>query len=950
MKKWVWFVLINMCQIAAFAQSHVVSGSLADGKDQSPLINAVVQIAPAADTSGWNSTVSDLDGKFSFTAVADNSYLLKVTYIGYATKLKFFQVKGADVNLGPIAVSQNARVLNSVTVEEKAIRVQQKSDTTEFNAGSFKTNRDATAEELVTKMPGITNENGTIKAQGEQVQKVTVDGKEFFGDDVSLALRNLPSEVVGGVQVYDRMNDQSAFIGFNDGNTQKTMNIVTKNGRNNGVFGKIYAGAGYISDPRYQAGANINWFEGNRRLSLIAMSNNTNQQNFSIQDIAGATGASMPNFPGGGRGGGSGGPGGGRRGGGGGGGMGNDAIQNFMTGQQGGISTTHAAGLNFSDVWGKRKNFKFTGSYFFNYSDNGNTTDLTRKYLNAGDSSTVYTQHNTTNSININHRLNFRMEWAIDSFTTAIFTPKFTWQTNRQSSATNGLSTIAGSEFLSNVKSEYSGSNKAYTVGGDLLVQHKFRGMYQTVSLNLGTNITNRDGNSAQQSNSLFSNPADTVLLDQKGINNSRSYNVYGNLTFTDALSKSAMVQVNYQPSVTWSKSDKETFNRNSGNGEYNLRDTLLSSQYNSTYLQQRGGISFRFKGQRWNMSVGTNLQYARLTGQTIYPTAFATDHSFLNMLPVFSFDYRFKNNSNLRINYRTNTSPPSMTQLQSVVDNSNPLVLSTGNPDLKQNYSHFIMARYNFANMKKGTNFFLFAMFNYVQNYVANTTIVAQRDTVVRNIALRAGSQLTLPQNLDGYMNANLFLNYGFPLSRIKCNMNLNAGVMYTRTPGVVNNLFNYSNNAAPTAGFNLSSNISEKIDFSIGYRGSYNIVKNMLATVSSNNYYTHSANLRFNWLFWKGFVVNTTMENTLYRGLQNYNQNIFIWNAALGYKFLKDKSLELRVSVNDILNQNSGVSRTVTETYIEDSRNRVLQRYWMATLTWTIRYFKKPAESSRP
>ncbi|MFN8276228.1 MAG: outer membrane beta-barrel protein [Chitinophagales bacterium] len=918
-----------------------VSGTLLDAKDRSPLTGAVVQYAQQNDTAHWQAVITDTAGNFSFQTNSGN-YYIRMRYIGYVTTTRALRIAAPVMNLGPQLMQENSQLLKTVTVEERAIRVQQKNDTTEFNAGAFKTNRDATAEELVTKMPGISNENGTIKAQGEQVQKVTVDGKEFFGDDVNLALKNLPSEIVGGVQVYDRMNDQSAFTGFNDGNTQKTMNIVTRNGRNNGVFGKIYGGAGFIRDARYQAGANVNWFEGNRRLSLIFMSNNTNQQNFSMQDIAGATGASMPNFPGGGRGGPGGGGGGGR-----GRGQGppmSDNITNFLTTQQGGISTTHALGLNFSDVWGKRKNLKFTGSYFFNYSDNDNTTSLSRKYLNAGDSSTVYKQDNTTTTNNQNHRMNFRIEWQLDSMNTIIFTPKFSFQKTKQNAFTDGLSTIAGKELLSDVKSNFSSGNNAYNAGGDLLIQHKFSGLYQTLSLTIGTNITNRTGTAAQQATSVYTAPTDTSALDQQSHNNSYSYNVYGNLTYTEGVGKNSMLQFSYQPSVTWNKADKGTYNRSSTG--YDALDTALTSQYTSVYQQQRGGISYRLKGKGWNLSLGTSLQYAQLKGETVFPNAFTTNYSFIDVLPNASFEMRFKNNSNLRINYRTNTNAPTMQQLQPVIDNSNPLLLSAGNPDLQQSYSHFIMTRYNFTNTRKGTNFFLFAMFNYVQHYVANTTLLATSDTVLQQaVVLRAGSQLSVPKNVEGYINANLFMNYGFAIPKIKCNLNLSGGVSYSRTPGVINGRLNYSNTITPTAGFNLGSNISEKIDFNITYRASYNIVRNTLATVGTSNYFTHSAGARFNWLFWKGFVFNTTIDNTLYTGLQNFNQNIFIWNLALGYKFLKDKSLEVRGSVNDVLNQNSGISRNITETYIEDSRNKVLQRYWLLTLTWTMRYFNKPA-----
>ena len=315
-------------------------------------------------------------------------------------------------------------------------------------------------------------------------------------------------------------------------------------------------------------------------------------------------------------------------------------------------------------------------------------------------------------------------------------------------------------------------------------------------------------------------------------------------------------------------------------------------------------------------------------------------------MLPTFLLNYKFSETSNIRVVYRTSTNPPSVSQLQNVIDNSNPLLLSTGNQNLKQNYSHFGMVRFGFTNTKKAQSFFAFVSVNYTQNYIGNSTLIAQHDTLLNGTTfLRAGSQLTQPVNLkDGNMNANTFFTYGLPINKIKCNLNLNAGLSYTRTPSLINNAENLSNSYNVNAGFVLGSNISEKIDFTISYSANYNVVKNSLQKKSDNNYFTHNANIKFNWLFWKGFVFNTSLQNTFYTGVsQGFNQDIFLWNISLGYKFLKDKSLEVKAGVSDVLNQNSSIGRTVSDTYVEDSKTQVLKRYLMMTVTYTLRYFKK-------
>ncbi len=923
---------------SAFAQNKL-DGVILDADDHSALTGATVKLFQVADSTKWQGTATDDSGKFVFSNLAKGLYQLHINYIGYKFAEQKVFVRDEDKHLGAINMAKGSTTLKDVNIVDNAVRVSQKNDTAEYNASAFKTNKDANVEDLVTKMPGITNDNGTIKAHGEQVKKVLIDGKEYFGDDAQLAMKNLPSDVVDRVQVFDQMSDQSFFTGFDDGNSQKAMNIMTKKGMNSGVFGKVYAGYGYLTDSRYSAGASINWFADNRRLSLIGMSNNVNIQNFSMQDLLGVTGSS------GGRGGGMGGPRGGGGRGGGGGGYGNSAANNFTVGQTGGISTTHSVGLNYSDVLGKKKHLKITGSYFFNMSNNINGTDLTRQYFNAGDSSTFYKESNTTTADNMNHRVNLRLEYLVDSMNNLIFTPKFSYQENKQTNIIDGQNTMA-TELLSRTISNYSSKNSGYNASGDLLYQHKFHKQYRTLSINIGTTINNKKGNTTQNALNSFQNISDSATIDQQANSIGTSYKVNGNITYTEPAGKTGMVQLTYEPSYTWNKSDKETFNRDTAAHTYSLLDTMLSNKYDNDYMTHKATASYRIKGTQFNFMVGISGQYALLTGASVFPYAYDTHLNFYNILPNAMLNYKFKNSSNLRIMYRTSTNPPSVSQLQSVIDNSNPLLLSTGNPNLKQSFSHFLMARYGFTNSKNAQSFFAFASANYTQNSIGNSTLIATNDTLINNlVTLHKGSQLTKPVNINGSLNVNSFFTYGLPITKIKCNLNFNAGFTYTRTPSLINNLQNLSNTYGVNGGITLGSNLSDKIDFTLSYMGTYNIVQNTLQTSSNNNYYQHNASLRFNWQFWKGFVFNTGLQNTLYAGVsQGYNQNIFLWNAALGYKFLKDQSLDVRVSVNDILNQNSGITRNVTETYVEDSKSKVLKRYMLLTVTYTIKY-KKPA-----
>ena len=344
------FLLAGLISPGVKAQS--LKGILQDAVEKTPLSNATVKLTPADSSSAQYSSVSDNKGIFIFNEIPNGNYSLSVTSIGYEDFKKSISVSEMNMDLGTIDVSKGAKTLATVVISGEAPPVKQKQDTLEYSANQFKVNPDATAEDLIKKMPGITvDQKGSVTAHGETVQKVTVDGRDFFGDDATATLRNLPSEVIDKIQVFDKLSDQAQLTGFDDGNTTKSINIVTKANMRNGNFGRVFAG--YGTDDRYSAGGNVSFFNNNRRISLVGLFNNINQQNFSSQDLLGVT--SSKNRGGGGNR--------GRRWWGGGNFRGGGDASNFLVGQQNGISKTNAFGINYSDLWGKK--IDVTGKLFF---------------------------------------------------------------------------------------------------------------------------------------------------------------------------------------------------------------------------------------------------------------------------------------------------------------------------------------------------------------------------------------------------------------------------------------------------------------------------------------------------------------------------------------------------------------------------------------------------------
>lgn len=933
------FSILNIQAQHTTALKGSISGTIQDTKTSEAIAYGTVAVINVKDSSIAGGAVSDEKGNFKIESFPFGNYFLKFSFIGYQNfKTENFSLNTnqPEKNFGLIKLKPSVTSLKTITVVGKETRVEQNGDTIGYSAKAYKTHPDADAEDLVTKMPGITSTNGTVTAHGETVKQVLVDGKPFFGDDPYMALKNLPAEVIDKIQVYDKLSDQAQFTGFDDGQTNKTMNIVTKAGKNNGQFGKIYAG--YGTDDRYIVGGNINLFEGDRRISILALSNNINQQNFSTQDLLGATGSNSGGGQGrGGRSGGSGG-----MSGGGGGGQGNSSINNFLVGPSSGISTTQAIGLNYSDKWGK--NIKITGSYFFNQADNQNNTTLTRKYITAKDSGLYYNEADAAINNNFNHRFNVRFEYKIDSLNSLIITPKLNLQEN------NANSTLLGNNIRNDANAPESRTNNAngsynagYTFSNNILLQHKFAKRGRTVSCGVETDLNNKNGNSSLHSLSNYYYLNDSSLLDQHSTQYTKGYTLSSTLSYTEPIDSFSRLMFTYTPSYTSNINDKETNNFNPVTDNYSSLDTLLSNKYKSIYLSNHAGIGYNVNKKKFMFMTSVNVQYAILTGNQDFPVVFAADKSFLNLLPQAMFNYKFSKGTNLRIMYRTSTTTPSITQLQNVINNSNPLLLSTGNADLKQDYEHTITLRYGKTSKQKATGLFAFLYGNYAQNYIGNSTLIPTHDTTVNDFVLKRGSQLSKPVNLQGYFNGRGLITYAIPVTAIRCNLNFNTGITYSHTPALINGLSNIANTYNLSAGTGLSSNINEKIDFNILYTANYSIVNNTIQTQSNNNYFYHTASLKLNWIIWKGIVFNTNLSHTLYTGLtQSFNQNYLLWNTSLAYKFFKDRSLEVKASVFDMLGQNTSISRTVTDTYIEDDRTNVLTRYYMITLTYNLKKFK--------
>lgn len=909
-----------------------VRGRVSDKNSLQPLQG--VSVAVLKDSKVIGGTASNERGFFMIENLKPDTYALQFTFIGYQTKKQVLILGEEPKMLGTILLEVDNQKLKEVTVQTTQIRVEQKGDTTSINADAYKVNSDATAEDLVKKMPGITVENGQVKAQGEDLKKVLVDGKEFFGDDAQMALRNLPAEVVDKVQIFDRMNDQAQFTGFRDGNTDKTMNILTKNGKNQGAFGKVYAG--YGTDERYQAGLTLNYFKNSRRITLLGMSNNINQQNFSMQDLFGSSGGRMgamianrnsgggrmPSMPGSG-------------------GMGD-----FMVGQQPGIAKTHSTGINYTDKWGKNTNVQ--ASYFFNQSNTYTEKVINRNFLVNPEIKQLYSDSTVTDNDNFNHRFNLRLEHAFDTMNALIFTPKFNYQGADLFSNQYAQNSVQDT-FLNSTQTNSTIQNRGYNAGGSLLYRHKFNKQGRTISANIGADFNRRNSETNQDSRNTFLDSLGGIV--NKGFRqfaenttNGNSYN--GNITYTENISAASQLSLGYNPSIAFNLADRLTRRFDSTSMEYTVVDSILSNTFDNTVTTHKIVLGYNYNKGKYSISAGLTQQFLTLASIQSFPIENSFEKPFSNFLPSANVQYKLSQTKTLRLAYRTNTNTPSVNQLQNVIDNSNPLLLSAGNPTLKQEYSHTLIFRYGSNNWQNAQSLFVFAMVNFIEDYIANANFTSTgTDRVIEGIYVPRGSQLTLPVNQKGYFNSRSFATYGIPLKKLKSNLNLNLGVNYSKVPGLVNAQTNFANTFNINSGFVLGSNISEKVDFTLSHNANISLVQNTLIENTNNNFFINASSLKVNLIPYSGWVLTTDLTYNNYQGLDaGFNQDFLLWNAGVGYKFLK-KLAEVRLTVFDLLNQNASINRTVTETYIEDNRSNVLRRYFMLTFTYNIRRFNYDA-----
>ena len=893
------FFLFFSSFVTGLSQNYSIKGKVIDARSKESIPNATILLLNFSDSIQVDGMISDLDGNFILDNIKEGEYLMKVQYLGFENLFRNIQLQ-AELDLGNLMIRETATALGEVTISARRSTGTQKSDTTLYNADAFKTMKDASAQVLVEKLPGVLMVDGALQAQGENITQILVDGKPFFGGDVKTALQNLPAEVILSIEIFDQKSDQALLSGFDDGNRQKTINIITKPNRRKGQFGRITGG--YGSDERYLAGASINAFNEDQRITFTGLTNNINLLDFS----------SDPN-----------------------------AQDN--SNPQNGVVDTNILGLNFSDEWGEK--VKISSSYLFRNRKNVGIESLYREFVTSSQEGQTYVENSRETRTNQDHRFDMRLEYQIDEKNRIIFRPRFSAAFDKENSSFIGESVNLDGPLNQTANTRIA-NNKDYDIFNRIYYGHKFDKEGRSLTLRLRTsNSWNRDVAIRRAENTYFQPTEREEIINQQITRNRNGDSWETGISYTEPVGKNGQLELEYEIGNRLDDSDQLTFNIQSEDLSKVELDTALSNSFGSKYLTQELELGYQYKLEKLQVQVEGQFQHARLDNSQLFPAPFQLDRVFKSFLPTVRFDYQFTEFTNMEIDYDTNVDAPSVQQLQTAIDNSNPLQLRTGNPNLNQSYSNRIRLRLRSRNPDTDRSWFIFAQSQIVANTIANSSFIAEEPTELPGgIILEKGSQLFRPVNLDGYQDFRSWVSYGMPLGFIKSNMNVYGGLSYNKRPGEVNSQLSFNNSNRISTGVSISSNISDKIDFNVSTRFSWNNVNNTLNPALDNKFFNQRTHLNLSWIIWEGLIYRLDLNHQVNTGLSaGFDNNFLLMNMSVGKKIFKNQRGEISLNVYDLLGQNANVRRNVTDIYIEDVETNVLSRYFMLSFSYNLRRFSK-------
>jgi len=910
MKKVIISLLMVMTGLLPLAaHDAVINGVLVDSQDTTELIEATVKLLMAnKDSTMVKGTTTDLNGVFNMKGVKPGKYLLRFSYLGYNDVIKHVTVgeDGRDVNIGVVTMDPNTIMLKETVVVGVKSPIVVKEDTIEFNADTYKTQANAVVEDLLKRLPGVeVGSDGKITANGKEVKKILIDGKEFFSDDPTVASKNIPADMINKLQVIDRKSDLARLTGVDDGDDETVINLTVKKGMNNGWFGTV--NAGYGTDDRYAGNVMINHFRDGNQFTILGGGNNTNNLGFGD----GASGR----------------------------------FQRF--GGDRGVTSSQYAGINFNIGSKEDDHFRVGGDIMYSHSDRDTRTRTARQYL-LQDSTSYENSSTAARDKGHNLRGDFRIKWEVDSNNTIDFRPNFSFNFNK-SERGDTSSLFAGDPARTAVNrslSNYFNDGKSYEWGARLIYNHKVAshpGRSQSLMLNYSYSNVHEDGDTYTD-NTYYLVPDQDQLIDQTANNRRKTHSVTGRISWTEPIGNvknARFLEFSYRGNYRYTTSDKMVYdNEREGiwpggtvtGQEWNER---LSNSFRNTFYNQEFSAGFRQVRKAYNLNVGISVNSAMSKSKDLINSARDIKERWAwSVAPYARFRYKFTDTRNMNVFYRMRANQPSITQLQPVADESNPKNIIIGNPELKPAFNHNINIR--FGDFAQGAQRSIMAMANvdFAQNSIVSTVTTDEL----------TGTRTTSYTNVGGVWSAMAMNMLSFPFGSRKTwyftsHLFGRYGVTKSVTDGVENRSNTLRLNYSPGLAFRTG-------EFDLELRPSYGFQNTTTSALKSNARNIHTWGGMFNGTYSApfGLVISTDLRYSTTSGYSaGYNSDQWIWNGSLAYQFLRDKQASITLSVYDILGQRKNIYRNVTGDYIEDVNYNSLGRYGMVTFTYRFNTFKK-------
>jgi hypothetical protein len=911
------FLLGFFCFASAHSQNSI-KGNVSDTLNKQDLANSAVSVLRVKDSVLIKFTRSNKDGKFELNNLPAGKHLLMITHPSFADYFDVVDLSEKPaMEVGTIKMTLKSRLLQDVLVRTRIAAMRMKGDTIEYKADSFKVSAGASVEEMLRKLPGLqVDKDGNITAQGEKVEKVLVDGEEFFGDDPTMATKNLQADAIDKVQVFDKKSDQSAFTGIDDGKKTKTINLTMKEDRKKGYFGKAELKAG--PDNRWNNMLMANAFKGKRKFSAYGIASSTGATGLGWGDREKyGEGSNMEfnadegyfSFNGG-----------------------NDEFDNSNFSGEG-IPKSYSAGINYGNKYNNDRQ-TVNGSYRYN------------KIINEGTGSTFSQSILPTNVFNTTekrsfynnrerHSANGTYEWNIDSFTSAkIVMRGYTGLQHSNNNFSSQLMDSSGTLVNTNLRRNFSnGDNKSFNT--NFILRHRFKKVGRTISLSLDEQY--RDNNSEGTLFSIANFYEKNGLLrridttDQQKINNSVVSGYNGRLAFTEPILKNTFLELSYALRLTQSEAERLSYSKNI-TGKYEVFDSLFSNHYDFRVLTNTAGTMLRYNSKKYTVALGGDIGRSNFE-QTDLIKDTTKRYNFTNLFPRANLQYKFNPNSRVSLNYNGNTRQPTIDQIQPVQDNTNVLNIAVGNPNLKQEFRHSFNLSYNFYKVLTQRGLYTNINFNTVSNAISTNEFTATSGDTI-------GKRTFQFINVNGNYNGGLYGGYNMLIKKYDFRISLGLNMNINHYNNVINNIKNASDNRSYGVNFSIYKFKEKKYNFQ--YYSNVNFNKSV-SSVKSNykqQYYTQSHNLNANLTLLKKFEFNSNVNANFREKLSasDQNNNVVLWNAYFGRKLLKDDKAMIRIEGFDILNQNKGFNRFISANTLTERTYQTLSRYFMLAFVWNF------------